>query len=236
MSPGHLLYITRRIRPIFLPPLWTRNARSATTQIMPSASTTPPSEPTPPPPTAMIYDRLAEKVKSKLKHLENPDPKFLRYASPHPIVTDYSPILRSPETKVTTLPNGLRVATESNLASKTAAIAVWVDAGSRYEADEAQGVAHLLERMIFKGTEKRDEKKLGEEVENIGGVINACSTREKTEYSMKVMMNNSDNAIDILGDALQNSVFDEKKLEHEKGLILQEIGKVLLNFCYLEIW
>lgn len=203
---------------------------------MPSASTTPPSEPTPPPPTAMIYDRLAEKVKSKLKHLENPDPKFLRYASPHPIVTDYSPILRSPETKVTTLPNGLRVATESNLASKTAAIAVWVDAGSRYEADEAQGVAHLLERMIFKGTEKRDEKKLGEEVENIGGVINACSTREKTEYSMKVMMNNSDNAIDILGDALQNSVFDEKKLEHEKGLILQEIGKVLLNFCYLEIW
>lgn len=109
--------------------------------------------PAPPPPDAMVYDRLAESVKSKLKQLENPDPRFLRYASPHPAVADHTRILAAPQTRVTTLPNGLRVATESNLAARTATVGVWIDAGSRFETDDTNGTAHFLEHMIFKGIE-----------------------------------------------------------------------------------
>ncbi|KAM2008896.1 hypothetical protein EV1_003489 [Malus domestica] len=118
--------------------------------------------------TAMIYDRLAEGVKSKIKRLENPDPRFLKYGSPHPSLTDHSHILTAPETRVTTLPNGLRVTTESNLASKTATVGVWIDAGSRFEDGETNGTAHFLEHMIFKGTDQRTARDLEEEVENMG--------------------------------------------------------------------
>ncbi|KAM2969523.1 hypothetical protein FF2_016617 [Malus domestica] len=118
--------------------------------------------------TAMIYDRLAEGVKSKIKRLENPDLRFLKYGSPHPSLTDHSHILTAPETRVTTLPNGLRVTTESNLASKTATVGVWIDAGSRFEDGETNGTAHFLEHMIFKGTDQRTARDLEEEVENMG--------------------------------------------------------------------
>lgn len=109
--------------------------------------------PAPPPPDAMVYDRLAEAVKAKLRQLENPDPRFLRHASPHPALADHTRILAAPQTRVTTLPNGLRIATESNLAARTATVGVWIDAGSRFETDDTNGTAHFLEHMIFKGIE-----------------------------------------------------------------------------------
>ncbi|KAG6742954.1 hypothetical protein POTOM_053898 [Populus tomentosa] len=143
--------------------------------------------PTTPPPTAMIYDRLAESVKSKLKLLENPDPRFLKYGSPHPTLKTHTHILSSPETRITTLPNGLRVATESNLAARTATVGVWIDAGSRFESDETNGTAHFLEHMIFKGTEKGGVRELEEEIENMGGHLNAYTSREQTTYYAKVM-------------------------------------------------
>ncbi|KAK8717133.1 hypothetical protein V6N13_044413 [Hibiscus sabdariffa] len=129
-------------------------ARSSSSAASPLASTASPEskEISPPPPTAMIYDRLALSVKEKL---ENPDSRFLRYGSPHPTLTSHTHILSSPEPKITTLPNGLRVATESTLASRTATVGFWIDAGSRFETDETNGTAHFLEHMIFKGTEKR---------------------------------------------------------------------------------
>ena len=80
--------------------------------------------PSPTPPFLMPYDHSAEIVKEKLKRLENPDQRFLKYASPHPILASHNHILSSPETRVTTLPNGLRVATESNLSAKTATVGV----------------------------------------------------------------------------------------------------------------
>ncbi|KAL0332139.1 UNVERIFIED_CONTAM: putative mitochondrial-processing peptidase subunit beta, mitochondrial [Sesamum calycinum] len=79
----------------------------------------------------MIYDRLAESVKRKLKKLEDPDPRFLKHNSPHPTVDSHTEILSAPLTRVTTLPNGLRIATESTLASQTATVGVFIDAGSR---------------------------------------------------------------------------------------------------------
>lgn len=174
----------------------------------------------------MIYDRLAEQVKSKIKRLEDPNPRFLKYNSPHPTVADHTSILSAPETKVTTLPNGLRVATESNLSSQTATVGVWIDAGSRFETEENNGVAHFLEHMIFKGTEKRPIRVLEEEIENMGGHLNAYTSREQTTYFAKVLGSDVVKAVDILGDILQNSLLEEDKIVRERSVILREMEEV----------
>ncbi|RVW30424.1 putative mitochondrial-processing peptidase subunit beta, mitochondrial [Vitis vinifera] len=171
---------------------------------MRSSSTAPAIAPSPPPPTAMVYDRLAEAVKSKLKQLENPDPRFLKHGSPHPTLSDHTKILSAPETRVTTLPNGLRVATESNLAARTATVGVWIDAGSSPET-------------------ARD---LEEEIENMGGHLNAYTSREQTTYYAKVMDKDVPKALDILSDILQNSKFDENRINRERDVILREMEEV----------
>nr|XP_016474030.1 PREDICTED: probable mitochondrial-processing peptidase subunit beta, mitochondrial [Nicotiana tabacum] len=225
MATRHLLNLTRRSRInrfSLLPPCLTMSSRSTT-----SVTTSPPSSPpSPPPPDFMIYDRLAEQVKSKIKRLEDPNPKFLQYNSPHPTVADHTSILSSPETKITTLPNGLRVATESNLSSSTATVGVWIDAGSRFETEENNGVAHFLEHMIFKGTEKRPIRALEEEIENMGGHLNAYTSREQTAYFAKVLGSDVPKAIDILGDILQNSLLEEDKIVRERSVILREMEEV----------
>ncbi|CAO2826012.1 unnamed protein product [Amaranthus hypochondriacus] len=185
--------------------------------------------PSPPPssgPNAMIYDNLAESVKSKLKRLENPNPKYLTHNSPHPTIADHTSILTSPATKITTLPNGLRVATESQLASRTATVGVWIDAGSRFESDETNGTAHFLEHMIFKGTERRSARQLEEEIENMGGHLNAYTSREQTTYFAKVMDSDVPKALDVLSDILQNSTFEEARINRERDVILREMEEV----------
>uniref|UniRef100_A0A6N2LHI3 Peptidase M16 N-terminal domain-containing protein n=1 Tax=Salix viminalis TaxID=40686 RepID=A0A6N2LHI3_SALVM len=217
MAWKRLLTLTRRSHR----PLSTTASRSFSDAAVSTSS--PIAPPTPPPPTAMIYDRLAESVKSKIKILENPDPRFLKYGSPHPTLKTHTHILSSPETRITTLPNGLRVATESNLASKTATVGVWIDAGSRFESDETNGTAHFLEHMIFKGTEKRSVKELEEEIENMGGHLNAYTSREQTTYYAKVMDKDVNKALDILADILQNSTFDEERMSRERDVITMEM-------------
>ncbi|XP_077211416.1 putative mitochondrial-processing peptidase subunit beta, mitochondrial [Tasmannia lanceolata] len=190
-----------------------------------SAISTPdPSLPSSPP--VMIYDKLAESVKFKLKKLQNPNPLFLQHASPHPTLTDHTKILSAPQTRITTLPNGLRVATESTLSSRTATVGVWIDAGSRFETDETNGTAHFLEHMFFKGTEKRSVRVLEEEIENMGGHLNAYTSREQTTYYAKVMEKDVNKALDILADILQNSCFSEEKIERERQVILREMEEV----------
>ncbi|XP_010259364.1 PREDICTED: probable mitochondrial-processing peptidase subunit beta, mitochondrial [Nelumbo nucifera] len=193
-----------------------------------SASTSPAvaTAPSPPAPNVMVYDRLAEAVKQRLKRLDNPDPRFLQHASPHPVLVDHTKILAAPETRVTTLPNGLRVATESNLACRTATVGVWIDAGSRFETDETNGTAHFLEHMIFKGTEKRSVRVLEEEIENMGGHLNAYTSREQTTYYAKVMDKDVPKALDILADILQNSSFSEDRINRERDVILREMEEV----------
>ncbi|CAN6470048.1 unnamed protein product [Victoria cruziana] len=180
----------------------------------------------PPAPDVMIYDRIAEDAKSKLRKLENPDPRFLRHASPEPVLVDHTGILSAPETRVTTLPNGLRVATESNLAAKSATVGVWIDAGSRFESDQTNGTAHFLEHMIFKGTKKRTVKVLEEEIENMGGHLNAYTSREQTTYYAKVLSRDVPVALDILADILQNSSFSEERIDRERDVILREMEEV----------
>ncbi|KAL2552248.1 putative mitochondrial-proCES [Forsythia ovata] len=174
----------------------------------------------------MVYDRLAESVKKKLSKIENPDQRFLQYNSPHPILTSHTNILTAPQTRITTLPNGLRVATESTLSSRTATVGVYIDAGSRFETDETNGTAHFLEHMIFKGTERRSARELEEEIENMGGHLNAYTSREQTTYYAKVMDKDVPRALDILADILQNSRFDEQRIIRERDVILREMEEV----------
>ncbi|GAB4827370.1 hypothetical protein Ancab_034257 [Ancistrocladus abbreviatus] len=225
MALKHFLSIARRYRRRCSFSSLLQHHRSSSTSTAVAAHSEPPKL-SPPPPNAMIYDRLAESVKSKLKRFENPDPRFVKYNSPHPILTDHTSILSAPATKVTTLPNGLRVATESNLAARTATVGVWIDAGSRFESEETNGTAHFLEHMIFKGTEKRTARELEEEIENMGGHLNAYTSREQTTYFAKVMDKDVNKALDILADILQNSTFEEHRITRERDVILREMEEV----------
>ncbi|EOA20383.1 hypothetical protein CARUB_v10000696mg [Capsella rubella] len=200
-----------------------RLASSAVAAVSPFTTPVTSSHPLP---QVMPYDNAAETVKSKLKKLENPELRFLKYASPHPILASHDHILSSPETRITTLPNGLRVATESNLSAKTATIGVWIDAGSRFESDSTNGTAHFLEHMLFKGTERRSRTELEEEIENIGGQLNAYTTREHITFYAKVLDTNVNQALDILADMLQNSEFNKERINQERQVILREMQEV----------
>ncbi|OMO85898.1 hypothetical protein COLO4_21398 [Corchorus olitorius] len=224
MAIKHLLSLARRSHKPSSRFDFFRSSSSAAP--LAAATTSDAPKPSPPAPTVMPYDRLALEVKSKLQKLENPDPRFLKYGSPHPAVTSHTHILSSPETKITTLPNGLRVATESNLASHTATVGVWIDAGSRFETEETNGTAHFLEHMIFKGTFRRSARELEEEIENMGGHLNAYTSREQTTYYTKVMDKDVFKALDILADILQNSTFEDHRINREREVILREMEEV----------
>nr|CBW52774.1 ubiquinol:cytochrome c oxidoreductase 50 kDa core 1 subunit [Polytomella sp. Pringsheim 198.80] len=152
---------------------------------------------------------------------------FLRYANPFPAPVDHSALLATlPETKVTTLPNGLRVATENIPFAETATVGVWINSGSRFENDANNGTAHFLEHLLFKGTQKRTVRDLEVEVENMGGQLNAYTGREQTCYYAKVMGKDVPNAINILSDILLNSKLDEQAINRERSVILREMEEV----------
>jgi predicted Zn-dependent peptidase len=129
------------------------------------------------------------------------------------------------EPQITTLDNGLRIATDPMPGLRTASVGVWVGAGARVEPAEINGVAHFLEHMAFKGTKRRSARHIAEEIEAVGGLLNAYTSRENTAYYAKVMADDLPLALDIIADILQNSTFDPQELERERGVILQEIGE-----------
>jgi len=126
---------------------------------------------------------------------------------------------------VTTLDNGLRVATDAMEDARSVSLGVFVGAGTRNERPEINGVSHLLEHMAFKGTRRRSARAIAEEIETVGGHLNAYTSRESTVYVARVLKENTSLALDILGDILQHSVFDESELELERNVVLQEIGQ-----------
>jgi len=131
----------------------------------------------------------------------------------------------SENTRITTLDNGLRVATEAMPSVQTASVGVWVDVGARHETQNVNGVAHMLEHMAFKGTERRSARVIAEEIENVGGQLNAYTSKENTAYYARVLAEDLPLAVDILADILQHSTFEPDELERERGVILQEIGQ-----------
>lgn len=128
---------------------------------------------------------------------------------------------------ITTLDNGLRVVTETMPRVETASLGVWVDAGARHEAAEVNGVAHMLEHMAFKGTARRTARGIAEEIEDVGGSLNAYTGREHTAYYARVLAEDVPLAADLLADILLSSTFDPEELEKERHVILQEIGETL---------
>lgn len=124
-----------------------------------------------------------------------------------------------------TLPNGLRVVTETVPHLESATIGVWADVGARHEPEEINGVAHMLEHMAFKGTARRSARAIAEEIEAVGGYLNAYTSREHTVYYARVLKDNVALAVDLLSDILLHSTFDPDELERERHVILQEIGQ-----------
>ncbi|MCB1463824.1 MAG: insulinase family protein [Nitratireductor sp.] len=126
--------------------------------------------------------------------------------------------------QVSKLANGLTVVSEEMPHLESAALGVWVKAGARHERREQHGVAHLLEHMAFKGTARRSAARIAEEIENVGGEVNAATSVETTAYYARVMKEDVPLAVDILHDILAHSTFDTGELKREQHVILQEIG------------
>ena len=126
--------------------------------------------------------------------------------------------------QLTTLSNGLRVATEFLPGVESVAVAVSCGVGARYESETENGISHLLEHMAFKGTKTRSARDIAEAFDNIGGQINAYTSMELTVYYAKVLKEDVRLAVDILGDIMQHSVFAEEELAREKDVVVQEIA------------
>ncbi len=128
--------------------------------------------------------------------------------------------------RATRLPNGVRVLSEElpDLGSVTTGI--WVENGSRYEHAAQAGISHFLEHLFFKGTERRSAAQIAEEIDAVGGVINAFTGKEYTCYYAKVLREHLPLALDVLGDILRNSRFAEEEIDRERSVIIQEISQV----------
>jgi predicted Zn-dependent peptidase len=124
-----------------------------------------------------------------------------------------------------TLANGLRIVTDRIDTVETVSLGLWVDVGTRHEPPAVNGVAHFLEHMAFKGTKRRSALAIAEEIEAVGGHLNAYTSRESTAYYAKVLKEDVGLALDILADILQHSTFEPNELERERAVILQEIGQ-----------
>lgn len=129
------------------------------------------------------------------------------------------------EIRVTTLDNGLRVMTDPMQTVESVSLGLWVDAGTRHEPAEINGISHLLEHMAFKGTERRSARDIAEEMDNVGGHLNAYTARDHTAYYAKVLKEDSALALDILADILQNSTLDADELAREQAVVVQEINQ-----------
>ncbi|MGB7334236.1 MAG: pitrilysin family protein [Salaquimonas sp.] len=126
--------------------------------------------------------------------------------------------------EVTKLANGVTVALNHMPHLETVAFGTWVKAGARNENLNEHGIAHLLEHMAFKGTKQRSARQIVEQIEDVGGDINASTSVEMTAYNARMMAEDIDIGMEVIHDILSNSVFEDKELKREKHVILQEIG------------
>lgn len=127
-------------------------------------------------------------------------------------------------TKITTLANGLRVVSHRMEHLETLSLGVWVATGARHESESEHGISHFLEHMAFKGTARRTAQAIAEEIETIGGELNAATSLENTAYFARILKGDEGVALEILADILQHSLFASDELEREREVILQEIA------------
>ncbi|MDG2244421.1 MAG: pitrilysin family protein [Rhodospirillaceae bacterium] len=127
------------------------------------------------------------------------------------------------EMQTTTLESGLRIVTDPVPSVETTAVGVWVAAGTRHETIEVNGISHLLEHMAFKGTKTRTAYQIAEQMDNVGGQLNAYTSRDHTAYYAKVLKEDLPLAVDILSDILLNATMDEEEFAREQQVVVQEI-------------
>ncbi len=123
------------------------------------------------------------------------------------------------------LKNGIRVIIDPMPSLETVAFGAWAQAGSVDEREEEHGIAHLLEHMAFKGTERRSARDIAEQIETVGGHLNAATSQQRTGYYVRLLKGDLELGVDIIADILQNPLFDESELEKEKEVVVQEIGE-----------
>ncbi len=129
--------------------------------------------------------------------------------------------------QITTLPSGLRVITDSVPAVESAAVGIWAAVGTRHEDMQDNGVAHMVEHMMFKGTPTRSAAQIAEQIEDVGGQMNAYTSREITSYHMHLLKEDLPLALTVLADLIQNPLMPDDEVERERHVILQEIGMTL---------
>jgi processing peptidase subunit beta len=134
-------------------------------------------------------------------------------------------LLTQTPTHVTTLTNGMRVATE-RLDTPTVTVGLWLDTGTRFEPAAVNGAAHFLEHIIFKGTQRRTQQQLEMEVEDMGAQLNAYTSREQTVYFARCLSDVLPQSVDLLADIIQNSRLDAAAVEREKDVILREMEDI----------
>jgi predicted Zn-dependent peptidase len=127
--------------------------------------------------------------------------------------------------EITRLANGLTVATDPMPQLESASLGVWVNCGARHESEASMGISHMLEHMAFKGTERRSARGIAEEIEAVGGALNAYTSREQTAFHARVLEADVPLAVDLLADILTHPTFDAAELERERQVVLQEIGQ-----------
>ena len=126
--------------------------------------------------------------------------------------------------QTTTLPNGVRILTEPVPGVRSAALGIWVGSGSRHENPEENGAAHFIEHMVFKGTQNRTAAQLAQEMDAIGGQINAFTTKECTCFYARVLDTHLPQATDLLCDMFLHPAFREEDVQTERGVVLEEIS------------
>jgi predicted Zn-dependent peptidase len=127
--------------------------------------------------------------------------------------------------QLTTLSNGLRVASRQMPSVETAAVGLYADTGSRYEPARLNGIAHLFEHMVFKGAGERSAREISEAIEDVGGDLNAATDRDSTSFMASVLAEHVPLGLELISDMILRPHFSEKELEREKDVVLQELGE-----------
>jgi predicted Zn-dependent peptidase len=126
---------------------------------------------------------------------------------------------------VSTLPNGLMVASWAMPGVETVTLAVSADTGSRFETADVNGLAHLFEHMVFKGTHRRSARQIAEQMEDVGGQLNAWTSRDSTMFHARLLARDLALGVDLVADLVTNPRFEEADIAREKDVVLQELGE-----------
>ena len=127
---------------------------------------------------------------------------------------------------ITELPNGIKIISEKISYVKSFSLGFWFNVGSRDETEENSGISHFLEHMFFKGTKKRSAKKIAEDIESLGGYLNAFTSKEHTCFYGRGLTDHVEKTFEVLADMVQNSVFNPKEIEKESAVVIDELHDI----------